>query len=580
MSSKPWHSPKWPEGVPHQLSGYEKPLFSILDTTASQYPDKTYTIFADASRTFAQVKDVADRVANFLVSRGIKKGDRVGIFLPNVPHYPSIFFGILKAGAICVTCNPLYKASELNFQLKDAGPKALFVMDHPVLYPTAVKALQDSNVETVVICSVKSYLPSLKGFLGSLLGKIPKADYHEPHHLMFDDVITSAQPDPPQVDINPNEDPALILYTGGTTGVPKGACLSHANLMSNVFANEEWVRIAEKPGERPKKLEKGTRTMLGILPWYHSFGLTCSMLACCVLASRLVCIPDPRAGNPPFVQVLEAIEKYKITDFVAVPTIYSAIVNHPFIDRFDLSSVIACGSGAAPLPVEVLHQFEELTSAIIYEGYGLTETSPVLTTNPTNLEQRKVGSVGLPMPEADLKVMDLESGLRELPQGEDGEIAAAGPQIMLGYWNKPEANDAVFCQIDGKRFFLTGDIGHIDEEGFLVITDRKKDLILVGGFNAYPKEIEEVLYTHPKVGLAAVVGVPDPHSGEAVKAFIQLKPGVEATEEEILEFCKTRMAGYKRPHEIEFREELPTSVVGKVLRRVLRDEELKKRKGT
>jgi len=562
------------------LSGYEKPLFSILDTTASQYPDKPYTIFADASRTFAQVKEVADRVANFLVSRGIKKGDRVGIFLPNVPHYPSIFFGILKAGAICVTCNPLYKASELNFQLKDAGPKALFVMDHPVLYPTAVEALQDSNVETVVICSVKSYLPSIKGFLGSLLGKIPKADYHEPHHLMFDEVITSAQPDPPQVDINPNEDPALILYTGGTTGVPKGACLSHANLMSNVFANEEWVRIAEKPGEKPKKLEKGTRTMLGILPWYHSFGLTCSMLACCVLASRLVCIPDPRAGNPPFVQVLEAIEKYKITDFVAVPTIYSAIVNHPFKDRFDLSSVIGCGSGAAPLPVEVLHQFEALTSAIIYEGYGLTETSPVLTTNPTNLEQRKVGSVGLPMPETDLKIVDLESGLQELPQGEDGEIAAAGLQIMLGYWNKPEANDAVFRQIDGNRFFLTGDIGHIDEEGFLVITDRKKDLILVGGFNAYPKEIEEVLYTHSKVGLAAVVGVPDPHSGEAVKAFIQLKPGVEATEEEILEFCKTMMAGYKRPREIEFREELPTSVVGKVLRRVLRDEELKKRKGT
>jgi len=577
--SKLWHGPKWPEGVPYEITGYEKPLFSILDETARDYPDKTYTIFNDFTRTFAQVKDTADRVANFLVSKGIRPGDRVAIFLPNLPHYPEIFFGILKAGGVCVTCNPLYRASELNFQLKDSGARAVFVMDHPEFYATASKAIIGSDVESVIICNVKSYLPKIKGFLGSLLGKIPKAEHHEPGHFVFDDVVRSARPEPPTLSIDPVKDEALVLYTGGTTGVPKGACLSHANLLSNVLSTEQWVLIPQDSGGKPKRLEKGgAHTYLGVLPWYHSFGLTLCMLVSCRNASRLVCIPDPRAGNPPFTEVLKAVEKYKVTVMVAVPTIYSAFVNHPLLDKFDLSSVIGCGSGAAPLPIEVIRQFEEKTGAVIFEGYGLTETSPVITINPTDPETRKIGSVGMPFLSVDIKIVDLETGMNELPQGEDGEIAASGPQIMLGYWNKPEANQEVFREIDGRRYFLTGDIGHFDEDGFVIITDRKKDMIIVGGFNAYPKEIEEVLYTHPKVALAAVVGIPDPHTGEAVKAFIQLKPGETATEEEFLEFCKSRLSGYKRPRSVEFRETLPTSVVGKVLRRVLRDEELKKLK--
>lgn len=579
MSTKLWHGPKWPEGVPYEISGYEKPLFSILDEAAKDYPDQTYTLFNDASRTFAQVKDTADRIAHFLASRGIKPGDRVAIFLPNLPHYPAIFFGILKAGGVCVTCNPLYQAAELNFQLNDSGTKAVFVMDHPEFYATAVKAVQSSPVETVVICNVKSYLPKFKAFLGDLLGKIPKAAHHEPGHLMFDDAVKSARPVPPEVEVDPVNREALVLYTGGTTGVPKGACLSHANLLSNVMSTEQWARIPQGPKEELNPIEKGgAHTYLGVLPWYHSFGLTLCMLTSCINASRLVCIPDPRAGNPPFTDVLKSIEKYKITIVVAVPTIYSAFVTHPLLDKFDLSSIIGCGSGAAPLPVEVIKQFEEKTGAIIFEGYGLTETSPVITLNPTNREQRKIGSVGLPYLSTDIKMVDLETGLQELPQGQDGEIAVSGPQVMLGYWNKPEANKEVFREIEGNRYFLTGDIGHFDEEGFVIITDRKKDMIIVGGFNAYPKEIEEELYTHPKVALAAVIGVPDPKSGEAVKAFIQLKPGEEATEEEFMQFCHEKLPGYKRPKYIEFRESLPTSVVGKVLRRVLRDEELERSK--
>jgi long-chain acyl-CoA synthetase len=300
------------------------------------------------------------------------------------------------------------------------------------------------------------------------------------------------------------------------------------------------------------------------------------MLWSCHTASKLVCIPDPRAGNPPFTEVLKAVEKHKVTIMAGVPTIYSAFVNHPLIDKFDLTSLAGCGSGAAPLPVELIKEFEKKTGSVIFEGYGLSETSPVLTQNPTNLEQRKIGAVGLPYPNTDIKIVDLETGIKELPQGEDGEIAASGPQVMLGYWNKPEANKNAFREIEGKRYFLTGDIGHIDEDGFVIITDRKKDMAIVGGFNVYPKDVEEVLYTHPKVALAAVIGLPDPHTGEKIKAFIQLRPGVQATEEEFLEFCKEKMTGYKRPRNVEFRESLPTSIVGKVLRRVLKEEELKK----
>ncbi len=574
MATKPWHGERWPDGVPYDISGYDKPLFSLLDDSARDYPGMTYTIFQDATRTYTQVQDAANRVANFLAGRGVAKGDRCAIFLPNIPHYPEVFFGIIKSGAAAVTCNPMYTVGELNFQLKDSGAKVLFVMDHPLFYRTATQAMAGTNVETVVVCNIKAYLPGFKAFLGGLLGKIPQAKDKDPSHVMFDDVLAQSSPQPPAVGLDPPEDLALILYTGGTTGVPKGACLTHSNLVYDTMASTEWIRLEPVGGGPPAPVERGgVHTALGVLPWYHSYGLTLCLLGTAYTGNKMVCIPDPRAGKPPFTDVLGAIQKYKVTTMAAVPTIYTAIINHPLTDKFDLTSIRGCGSGGAPCPVQVIKQFEEKTGAIIFEGYGLTETGPVLTTNPTSAEKRKVGSTGLPIPGTDMKIVDLETGLTELPLGEEGEIAASGPQVMKGYWGRPEADTEVFREIDGKRFFLTGDIGKMDQDGFIVITDRKKDLILVGGFNAYPREIEEVLYTHPAVAEAAVVGVPDPKSGEHVKAFIQLKPGQEATEEEIIAFCKERLAGYKRPREIEFRDELPKSLIGKVLRRVLRDEE-------
>lgn len=574
MALKQWPTKQWPAGVSHVVSDYNRPLFDILDESARDYPDKVFTIFNGGTKTFAEVKNTADRIANFLVSNGIQKGDRVAIFLPNIPHYPAIFFGILKAGAVCVTCNPLYTSTELNYQLKDSGAKAVFCMDHELFYPTTAAAIKGTEIKTTVICNVKTYLPKWKAILGSLLGKIPKADQHEPSHLFFDQIIESYQPKAPDVRIDPEKDLALIIYTGGTTGVPKGAALTHSNFAYDLRALEEWTRLPHGPGEKPEMIKQGGfHTFLGVLPWYHSFGMTTCMMTACGSANRLVCIPDPRAGDPPFSEVLKAVEKYKVTIMPAVPTIFVAFINHPHLEKYDITSLIGCFSGGAPLPPEVCRQFEEKSGSVIFEGYGLSETAPVASANPTDKTKRKIGSIGFPIPGTDIKILDLDTGSQQMPQGEDGEIAISGPQVMQGYWNRPEENQAVFRTVDNSRYFLTGDIGHIDEEGYIIITDRKKDLILVGGFNVYPRDVEDILFQHPKVAMAAVIGVPDAKSGETVKAYIQLKPGESASEKEISEFCKTHMAGYKRPKYIEFREELPVSPIGKVLRRVLRDED-------
>lgn len=577
MKDQVWDTPFWPEGVAHTVSNYNFPLFKFLDDSAKNYPDKVFTIFSGAVKTFAQVKHTSDKVANFLAGKNIGKGDKVAIFLPNIPHYPEILFGILKAGAVAVTCNPIYTASELNHQLKNSESKMVFCMDHPVFYPSVVKSIEGTGVENVVICNIKSYLPKLKAILGGLLGKIPKAEKHEPGHLMYDDILASASATPPSISIDPEQDTAIMLYTGGTTGLPKGAELSHTNLTYNCLALHEWCRFVHDEGTPPEKMRfGGYHTVLGVLPWYHIFGMTSALMVSTMSASRLICIPDPRAGKPPFTEVLKAVQEHKPTFMPAVPTIFVAFVNHSLLNQYDLSSLMGCFSGGAPLPPEVCRQFEDKTGAIIFEAYGLTETSPALTVNPTFRETRKIGSIGFPIPGTDIKILDLVDPTKEMPRGEDGEVAGCGPQIMKGYWKRPDANEEVFVQIDGKRFFLTGDIGHVDEDGYVTITDRKKDMIIVGGFNVYPRDVEDTLYTHPKVELAAVIGVPDEKSGEKVKAFIKLRQGETATTEEINDFCKEHMTGYKRPKQVEFRDEIPVSNVGKVLRRVLRDEELDK----
>ncbi|MBF0573831.1 MAG: long-chain fatty acid--CoA ligase [Desulfamplus sp.] len=579
MSLKKWETPFWPEGVAHDVHDYLYPLTDLLDNSARKYPNKVYTIFSDAKKTFAEVKDTADRIANFLARQGIKQGDKVAIFLPNLPHFPEIFFGILKAGAVCVNCNPVYTPKELNHQLSDSGSKMVFCMDHPVFYKSTVEAIKDTDVKSVVICNIKSYLPKVKGLIGGLLGKIPKAENHQKGHFMFDDIVASSAPTPPQININPQKDTAVMLYTGGTTGVPKGAELTHTNFTYDLEAAVEYFRIVHEKGKPPEKLRYGGfHTFLGVLPWYHVFGINSTLLLAAKIGGRLICIPDPRAGNPPFTEVLKVVQKHKPTFMTAVPTLFVAFTNHPLIDKFDISSIMACLSGGAPLPPEVCRQFEQKTGAIIFEAYGLTETAPAVCSNPPSKETRKIGSIGFPIPGTDVKIVDLETGLKELPRGEDGEIAVCGPQVMKGYWKRPDANNEVFREIDGKRYFLTGDIGNIDKDGYITITDRKKDMIIVSGFNVYPRDVEDTIYKHPSVELVAVVGLPDERSGEKVKAFIKLKSGAKVTIEEMDQFCKENMAGYKRPRIIEFRDNIPVSNVGKVLRRTLRDEEKAKQK--
>lgn len=574
MADSTWKTPFWPEGVAHTCTDYKFPVFKFLDDAAKDYPNLPYTVFNGASKTYAQVKDTADRIATFLAGKGIGKGDKVAIFLPNLPQFPEILFGILKAGAVAVNCNPVYTPSELNHQLKDSESKMVFCMDHPVFYPNTIKAIEGTNIETVILCNIKSYLPKFKAILGGLLGKIPKADKIKPGHLMFDDIIASTQPNLPSITINPEEDTAVMLYTGGTTGLPKGAELTHTNFTYDVLAIIDYARFVHGDGKKPELMYSGGfHSFLGILPWYHSFGITVALLTSARVAGKLICIPDPRAGNPPFTEVLKAVQKYKPTFMPAVPTIYVAFTNHSLINKYDLTSLIGCFSGGAPLAPEVCKQFEDKTGSIIFEGYGLTETAPVATVNPTFKETRKIGSIGFPLPGTDIKILDLKDDGKEVAQGEDGEIAVCGPQVMKGYWKRPDTNEEVFRQINGNRYFLTGDIGNIDENGYITITDRKKDMIIVGGFNVYPREVEDILYTHPKVELVAVVGVPDEKSGEKVKAFIKLKEGQTTTQEEMTAFCKENMAGYKRPRFIEFRDEIPISNIGKVLRRVLRDEE-------
>jgi len=549
----------------------------MLDRSAEKSGNLPYTVWQGQSWTYSQVRDDANRIANFLTNRGIRKGERVAIFLPNMPHFPPVLFGSLKAGATVVTCNPMYKAGELNFQLRDSGAVAVFAFDHPSFTPTCYEAIKGTNVKTVIVCSAKNFLPKVKAVLGGLLGRIPKSPYYQKDVTFFyDDIIAKYEPVAPKVDVDPDEI-AMILYTGGTTGTPKGAALTHGNFVANVKQVYEWVTIQDV--DAPKKIEYGNEVFIGALPWYHSYGLTVTFLISTSNACRLVCVPDPRAGKPPLTDLLKALQEYKGTIFNCVPSLYAAVVNHPNVKNYNLRSIKICSSGAAPLPPELAKRFEAVTGAILFEGYGLSETSPVTHINPTNKKDRKFGSIGLPISDTIAKIVDVETGTKEMPVGETGEIAINGPQVMKGYWNRPQETENVMREIGGRRFFLTGDIGHMDEEGFFVVSDRKKEMINVGGLKAYPREIEDMFYENEKVKMVAVIGVPreDDPSNEFVKAIIVLKDGVKATPEEFIEWARTKMAGYKRPREVEFRDSLPLSQIGKVLKRVLREEELQKR---
>ncbi len=547
--TRPWFK-KYEPNVPYSLNYEEVPLFKILEDSAVKYPKKTAITFYNYSITYEELLKKVESLKTALYDLGIRKGDRVALMLPNTPHYIISYFAVLKLGAIVVQMNPLYSKSEMEFILKDSSAKALITLD---LFLDKVLQIKD-NIPTkiFIIGRVKEFLNFPLNFLYSLktiFSKIPPIpnDFHVFSSLLY------TNPKIIDVQINPKEDVAVLQYTGGTTGRPKGAMLTHFNLYANVKQLLAWTT----------NIDYGNERTLVVIPLFHVYAMTVGMNYTLAIGGNVVLLPKFDLK-----QVIEAIEKHKITNFPGVPAIYNAINNYKEISKYNLTSIKLCLSGAAPLPIQVKQQFEKITGAKLIEGYGLSEASPVTHANPIYGENRE-GSIGLPLPDTDAKIVDLKTG-EELPPGKEGELIIKGPQVMKGYWNNEEETKQVLK--DGWLF--TGDIAKMDEDGYFYIVDRKKDMIIVHGFNVYPRNIEEVLYKHPKIKEAAVVGIKKPEiADEIVKAYVVVKEGETLTKEELLNYLKEHLTYYEIPSEIEFTSEIPKSLIGKPLRRVLREKD-------
>jgi long-chain acyl-CoA synthetase len=551
-------------------------MHQILLDTVARYPDKTALIYGniveklggrlmDATMTYRQVLELAQRFAAALQKLGVKKGDRVAIHLPNCPQFMIAYYATHMCGAIVVPCNPTYVARELKHQLTDAGAKVIVTLS--LTYPI-IKQIRAEvpALEHVVVANVKEYFPGLLKALFTLA--VEKKEGHfqdisgDANTSWFQDELKGAGEKPQAVQVTP-DDTAVLMYTGGTTGLSKGAQLTHRNLIANTLQVRAWM-----PG-----LEPGNEKVLTALPLFHSFGMTVCMNLAVYLGATLILIPNPRLQE----HVLKSINKHRPTVFPGAPAMYVAITNHPDIAKYNISSIKACISGAAGLPPEVQESFEKLTGGKLVEGYGLSEATPVTHCNPINGKRKEGSWIGIPMPDTEAAIMDLDTGEQQLPACEIGELCIRGPQVMKGYWNMPTETANTLRG----GWLHTGDIAQMDLDGFFRIVDRKKDMILgTGGYNIYPREVEDVLFEHPKILEAAVAGIPaGEQKGERVKAFVVLKPGETATEEEILEYCRQNLAPYKVPKYVAFRSELPKTMVGKILRRVLVEEELKKGQG-
>lgn len=548
---RPWFAHYEPE-VPTTLDLPDLTLPEFFEATARDYPNYTATIFFGKRLTYAQLDEQASRFAAGLQSLGVKPGDRVAIILPNCPQFLIAMFGALKAGAVVLPTNPLYVERELKEQFNDAGVETVVALN--IIGPKVQEIMPETGVKRLVVTHTRDYLSPL---LAVALVVKERTDgtlvnVQGDNVYSFTDLVKNNAPEYERPQVSP-DDIALFLYTGGTTGTPKAAMLSHRNVVSNALQMKAWVWDL-----RPEKHE----VFLGVIPFFHSYGLTMVMNLAISVAGSIVLLPRFTMKD-----TLRAIARFRPTVFPAVPTMYNAIAHHPLSERYNLRSIRVCISGAAPLPAEVAQAFESVTGARLVEGYGLTESSPVTHCNPVYGE-RRTGSIGLPVPMTDARIVHAETG-KPLPTGEAGELAVRGPQIMQGYYNEPEESARTIR--DGWLF--TGDMAREDEDGYFYVVDRKKDLILVGGYNVYPREVEDVLYESPKVQEVVVAGIPDAHKGEIVKAYVVLMPETECSERELLAFCAERLAPFKIPARIEFRETLPKSGVGKYLRKQLIEEE-------
>jgi long-chain acyl-CoA synthetase len=544
-AARPWlnHYDYWVR--PH--NNYPcRPLYEILRVATADVPEHTATVFLGAQLTFEEIKERSDKLATALAQLDFKQHDRIGIMLPNCPQYLIAVFALLRLGAIVVNVNPLYTPRELSVVATDSGMRALIVLD--ALAPLAFAVREQTKIEKIIVTSAAEYSAAA----------VPCPDVEGALRLA-DLIIGVTEIDLPTVAIDPEKDVAVLQYTGGTTGTPKGAMLTHYNIFANVVQAEGW---AFRPTRR------GENTFLLVIPFFHIYGFTVGLIGGVWHGVRQVLIPkyDVEA-------LLVAIRDYAPTYFPAVPTIYISLLNHPRAKEYGLDRVRVFNSGSAPLPVEVIEQFERVTGGTLCEGYGLSEASPVTHTT-ASLARRKPGSIGLPLPDTEVKIVDLETGEREVAVGQEGELCIAGPQVMLGYWNQPtETAIALREDSKGRTWLYTGDVARMDDDGYFYIVQRKKDMIIVSGFNVYPSEVEGVLYMHPAVREAAVIGVPDAYRGESVKACIVLKEGANVSVDELKNHCKRELAEFKVPRFIEIRESLPKTAVGKILHRALREEQ-------
>lgn len=557
MENKPWLK-HYPPQIPHTLTYEETSLQQLLKNTAEKYPNKIAIHFNGKELSYQELYDSALKFAGYLQKIGIQKGDRVAIMLPNTPQSVISFYGVMMAGGIVVQTNPMYTERELAFQMKDSGAKAIVALD--ILFPRIKKIQGETELEHIIITAIKDYLPFPKNLVYPFIqkkqyGYSVKVEHKGNDHL-FTEIMKHPALQEPIMNINFEEDLAMLQYTGGTTGFPKGVMLTHKNLIANTKMCQAWLY----------KCREGEEIVLGALPFFHVYGMTTVMILSILQASKMVLIPKP---DPEV--LLKTIQSQRPTMFPGAPTMYIGMLNHPELSKYDLSSIDSCISGSAPLPVEVQEQFERLTGGKLVEGYGLTESSPVTHANLLWDGERVKGSIGLPWPDTLAEIRSVETG-EPLPVGEIGELVVKGPQVMKGYWNRPEETQEVLK--DG--WLHTGDMGYMDEEGYFYIVDRKKDMIIASGYNIYPREIEEVLYEHPAVKEVVVAGVPDPYRGETVKAYIVLKEGTTVTEDELNKFARKNLAAYKVPRKYEFRDELPKTTVGKILRRQLVEEEKRK----
>ncbi|MBP7602466.1 MAG: long-chain fatty acid--CoA ligase [Spirochaetes bacterium] len=555
-ADKPWLK-HYTMNCPPKIAYKKIPLPEFLEASAREYPDHIALIFQGYTVTYRELKEMVDRFAACLSDFGIKKGDAVAILLPNCIPCVVAYYATLTIGGIAVMNNPLYSDRELEYQYRDSGAKVLVALD--LLANRMINIRPNTKIKQIVHTSMGDYLPFPKNYLFPLVAK--KKGLHAdvqaaPEVYRWKECIAKYAPAPPKVEVK-FEDTAVYQYTGGTTGVAKGAILTHKNLSCMVQMYQAWFK-ADRAGE----------IALSAPPIFHVLGMSAAMNLPISMAWTAVLVPKPQPK-----ELLEAIRAYRPTMSPLVPTMYVGMLQHPDLKKTDLRCFKLMTSGGSSLPVEVLNRFKELTGVEINEGFGMTETSPQTHLNPY-LGLSKVGSIGVPYPDTEVRIVDIETGRKEMPVGQAGEMIFRGPQITRGYLNKPEETKKSLK--DG--WLYSGDIAYMDEDGYFFVVDRKKDLIISSGYNVYPREIDEIFYEHPKVMKACAIGVPDMKRGENIKVFVVLKDGESATKEELMDFCRGRLATYKLPSEIEFRVQLPESTVGKILRKELRAEELGKRK--